>query len=369
MDNAIKVIRSSMPPFEEYIDEIRPLWESAWLSNSGALHKKLEQELTQYLRVENLNLFANGDRALNIAIDAFDLAGEVITTPFTFASTTHNIVQNGLTPVFCDIDPSDFNIDANKIEALITEKTSAIIPVHIFGNACDVEKIDEIAKKYDLKVIYDAAQAFGVTVNGKGIGSYGDAAVFSFHSTKSFHTIEGGAVTFSDLGMREKLSKLGNFGMEISTDGGEDIIIGHNAKMNEFEAAMGLCNLRHIAEELAKRKAADEKYRSRLKNVTGIKYVPFKDHISNNYTYFPVLVDEEEYGCSREELMERFFAENIYPRKYFYVLTTDYKCYKTKYGDADLPVARLVAERVLALPMYADLTLEDVDRICDVIEK
>lgn len=247
----ILVTKSSMPPLEEYIDEIKDLWDTHWITNMGVEHKKLEGNLKKYLMVDGISLFSNGHMALEMAIQAMELEGEVITTPFTFASTTHAIVRNGLTPVFCDVNSNDFTIDVRKIEELITEKTTAILPVHVYGQVCDVEAIEKIAKKYNLKVIYDAAHAFGVKYKNKGIGSFGDASMFSFHATKVFNTIEGGAVCFQDEEFGLDLYRLKNFGIR-----NEEIVdsVGANAKMNEFQAAMGICNLRHVDEEIAKGK-------------------------------------------------------------------------------------------------------------------
>ena len=246
-----------MPEFEEYIEEIRELWDTHWLTNMGSKHKSLESQLLDYLKVPNITLFTNGHLALECIIAALDLRGEVITTPFTFASTTHAIVRNGLKPVFCDINPYDYTIDVEKIESLITEKTSAIIPVHVYGNVCDIEAIDRIAKKHNLKVIYDAAHTFGVTVNGQGVGTFGDASMFSFHATKVFNTIEGGAVTYDDSSIKQVLNDLKNFGIT----GPETVeYVGGNAKMNEFQAAMGICNLRHVNGEIIKRKKVVERY-------------------------------------------------------------------------------------------------------------
>lgn len=366
MEKSIKVVRSSMPPFEEYVEEIRKIWDSVWLTNNGAIHQELEYKLKEYLKVKNLELFVNGHMALETVIALMNLSGEVITTPFTFSSTTHAIVRNGLAPVFCDINPTDMNIDVDKIEALITDKTSAIIPVHIFGNPCDVDKIDEIAKKYDLKVIYDAAQTFGVTINGKGIGIFGDASICSLHATKSFHSIEGGVVTFNEDEMKENLAKVRSFGF-VKKNGVN--IIGLNAKMNEFQAAMGICNLRHFNEEIAKRKLVYERYRENLGTVKGINLIPKKVNVLSNYTYFPIIINSEDYGFSRDQLNEILITNNIYSKKYFAPLIIDYDCYKDKYGNSNVPVARYIANSVLALPMYADLGFDDVDKICNIIER
>lgn len=362
----VLVTRSSMPELEEYVDEIRDIWDTHWLTNMGEKHKKLQKELVKYLGVENIELLTNGHMALEMVMQAMDLQGEVITTPFTFASTTHAIVRNGLTPVFCDINPDDFTMDVSKIEELITEKTCAIVPVHVYGNMCDVETIEAIAKKYELKVIYDAAHAFGVTYKGKGAGSFGDASCFSFHATKVFNTIEGGAVCFHDTELGRRLYNLKNFGIR-----DEETVesVGANAKMNEFQAAMGICNLRHIDDEIAKRKKVVERYRERLENIEGIQLNVVQENVVSNYAYFPIVIDEEKYGMDRNVLFEKLKGKDIVARKYFYPLITNFDCYKDNYGKAFTPIAQMTAENVLTLPLYADLSLETVDYICDVIAK
>ena len=360
----INVTRSSMPDFEEYCEEIRDIWDSRWLTNMGPKHKKFQADLIDYLGVDKIDLFCNGHMALEMAIQAMGLTGEVVTTPFTFASTTHAIVRNGLTPVFCDVDPVTYTIDVSKIEALITDKTSAIIPVHVYGNICNVEEIERIAKKHNLKVIYDAAHAFGVKYKGKGIGSFGDASMFSFHATKVFHSIEGGAVCFSDEELGEKLYKLKNFG--IATQESVEFV-GGNAKMNEFSAAMGICNLRHLDEEIAKRKVAVERYRERLGNVEGIILCPIQENVETNYAYFPVVFDKEKFGISRDEVMDKLAKEGIGARKYFYPLTNSFDCYNFDVNNTS--VALDISYKVLTLPLYADLGIETVDKICDVILK
>jgi dTDP-4-amino-4,6-dideoxygalactose transaminase len=362
MKRSILVTRSSMPDFEEYIDEIKGLWDSHWLTNMGKKHKQLEVDLKDYLDASNITLFTNGHLALECAIATFNLTGEVITTPFTFASTTHAIVRNGLKPVFCDINPDDYTIDTDKLESMITDKTSAIIPVHVYGNICNVQEIEQIAKKYNLKVIYDAAHAFGVTVNSVGVANFGDASMFSFHATKVFHTIEGGAVTYKDGSLSKKLNDLKNFGIT----GPESVeYVGGNAKMNEFQAAMGICNLRHIDDEIAKRKIVVERYIKRLSSIKGIKLCKPQTGVKSNYAYFPVVFDG--YKMSRNEVFEKLKAENIYARKYFYPLTNNFECYKGRFDVKKTPVAKYVADRVITLPLYADLALDDVDRICDII--
>ena len=360
----ILVTRSTLPAYEEYIDEIRDMWDTHWLTNMGVKHKELQKELKDYLGVEDIELLTNGHMALELSLQALELQGEVITTPFTFASTTHAIVRNGLEPVFCDINPTDFTMDANKIEELITDKTCAIVPVHVYGNICDMERIEDIAQKYHLKVIYDAAHAFGVTYEGRGIGSFGDAACFSFHATKVFNTIEGGAVCFNDREFGERLYGLKNFGIRgpETVDG-----VGANAKMNEFCAAMGLCNLRHISEEVKKREKVYARYMERLGEIKGLRFNPIQTGVHPNYAYFPVIIDEGDFGENRNEVYERLAQHDIFARKYFYPLTSSFECYKGKYDSSLTPIAERISLSVLTLPMYADLALEQVDRICEIV--
>jgi dTDP-4-amino-4,6-dideoxygalactose transaminase len=294
-----------------------------------------------------------------------NLSGEVITTPFTFASTTHAIVRNGLTPVFCDINPIDYTIDVEKIESLITDKTTAIVPVHVYGHVCDVDSIKQIAKRYGLKVIYDAAHVFGVRVHDKGIGNFGDASMFSFHATKVYHTIEGGAVCYHNEELGRELFKLRDFGIKDSEviDG-----IGTNAKMNEFVAAMGLCSLRHIDEEIAKRKGVVECYRENLNNVEGLQLPPIQQGVKPNYAYFPIVIDEKVFGATRNEVCDRLAENNIYARKYFYPLTNAFDAYHNRFDVYKTPVALQISKRVLTIPLYADLPLADVVRISEIIK-
>lgn len=368
MDDKILVTRSSMPSYEEYCEEIKELWESRWLTNSGAKHRRLQTELEQYLDVPHVTLYTNGHLALEYIIESmnFPKGSEVITTPFTFVSTTHAIVRNGLVPVFCDVNDVDYTMDVSKIESLITKNTVAIVPVHVYGNLCDVETIDEIAKKHDLKVIYDAAHAFGVKKNGVGVANFGDASMFSFHATKVYNTIEGGAVCFSDDKLVQLLNDTKNFGMDTP----ETVAyVGGNAKMNEFQAAMGICNLRHVDGEIAKRMAAVEQYRKRLGGVDGIRICPEQAGVQSNYAYFPAVFDDYRY--TRDEIFDLLKRNDIIARKYFYPLTNDIACYADlpTAGASKTPIAKHLADRVLTLPLYADLTTDDVDRICDIILK
>lgn len=363
MEKKVQVTQSSMPNFEDYIEQIKDLWESKWLTNMGAKHEALEALLLDYLKVPNITLFTNGHLALESIIEAMNLTGEIITSPFTFASTTHAIVRKGLTPIFCDINSDDYTIDVDKIESLITEKTSAILPVHVYGNVCDVEAIDRIAKEHNLKVIYDAAHTFGVEINGKGIGKFGDASMFSFHATKVFNTIEGGAVTFNNPSIQDKLNALKNFG--IMGDGSVQYI-GGNAKMNEFQAAMGICNIKKVDSEIEKRKSVVERYNANLKNIDGIKLFKGKNGVKPNYAYFPIVFDG--YKKSRNQIFEELKEEGIIARKYFYPLISDFDCYKGKFNSDHTPIAKGVADKVLTLPLYADLSLQLVDRICETIK-
>lgn len=359
----VLVTRSSMPELEEYVNEIKNLFESHWLTNNGIKHRELENELCAYLNVKNIKLFCNGHMALYTALKVLDLKGEVITTPFSFASTTHAIVQNGLTPVFCDINKDDYTIDVDKIESLITDKTCAIVPVHVYGNICDVEKIEAIAKRHNLKVIYDAAHAFGVKYKGESVLNYGDISMLSFHATKVFNTIEGGALVYNNSNYSDKLNQLKNFGIidEENVD-----YVGMNCKMNEFQAAMGLCNLRHIDSEIAKRKLIVERYVENLKNIKGIKLNKIQENVISNYAYFTIVV-EDEYELTRNDLFDLLAKNDICARKYFYPLINDYGCYNKKYNSDDTPIAKDIADRVITLPLYADLSLETVDQICNII--
>ncbi len=362
----INVTRSSMPTFEEYCNEIKGLWDSRWLTNMGEKHCELQKQLEQILGCNHVTLYTNGHLALENAIAAWNFpeGGEVITTPFTFTSTAHAIYRNKLVPVFCDINPQNYTIDVNKIEQLITEKTVAIIPVHVYGNICNIEEIKRIADKYGLKVIYDAAHAFAVKYKGVSSACFGDMSMYSFHATKVFNTIEGGAVCFSDDNKVQLMNDLKNFGIR----GPEEVAYtGGNAKMNEFQAAMGICNLRHLDEEVQKRKKVYKKYVERLSNNEGIVLCLPQAGVEANYAYFPVVFDGYKYD--RDKVFELLANNSIVARKYFYPLINATEAYKniTNTGIDTTPVACHVAARVLTLPMYADLSLEDVERICNII--
>lgn len=365
MDKKIFVTRSSMPSYEEYCAAIKPLWESHWLTNMGQYHRELEAELKNYLEVPEVSLTVNGHMALELAIQSFGFpeGSEVITTPFTFVSTTHAIVRNRLEPVFCDIKESDGTIDESKIEKLITPKTVAILPVHVYGHICNIDAIQEIADRYSLKVIYDACHAFGERYNGKSVAGFGDASIFSFHATKVFNTIEGGAVCSNSHDMYEKLYNLKNFGIR-----GEELVVsvGANAKMNEFAAIMGLCNLKRVDQTIEIRKSISDMYRKRLSVIPGIRLFEENKHIRYNYGYFPIVV-EKEYPISRNELYEKLLSQGVHARKYFYPITADHACFKNNYRNIDLQNARSLAEKVLLLPIYEGLQEESINKIVDCV--
>ncbi|MCR5609089.1 MAG: DegT/DnrJ/EryC1/StrS family aminotransferase [Lachnospiraceae bacterium] len=366
MNEKIFITKSSMPSYEEYIEAIKPLWESHWLTNMGKYHQELEKKLENYLDVPQISLTVNGHMALELAIQAFDFpeGSEVITTPFTFVSTTHAIVRNRLEPVFCDVKESDGTIDETKIEELITPKTVAIIPVHVYGNICNVDEIQRISDKYNLKVIYDAAHAFGIKRNNIGIGNYGDASIYSFHATKVFNTIEGGAVVCKDEKMYARMHDLKDFGIR-----NEELTasVGANGKMSEFSAIMGLCNLKHFERALKSRKKAFDKYIEGLREVKGIRILSPDINATRNYAYFPIFV-EDDYILSRDELHKKLKENNIYTRKYFYPLTADQACFKNRYKNADLIIARKLSSQVILLPIFEDIKQEHIEEIIEIIK-
>jgi len=365
--SVINVTRSSMPEWSEYCEEIKEIFESHWLTNMGVKHRALQEQLEQYLGIPHVVLYTNGHLALENVLAAYDFpkGSEVITTPFTFASTTHAIVRNGLVPVFCDVDAEDYTLDVTKIESLITPRTVAILPVHVYGHLCDVGAIEKIADAHGLKVIYDAAHAFGVKMKGVSSACFGDASMFSFHATKVFNTIEGGAVCFKEDWLVQVLNDMKNFGIR----GPEDVAyVGGNAKMNEFQAAMGLCNLRHLASEIAKRKLVAERYDALLGGIPGITISKVPDGVESNYAYYPVIFDGYKY--TRDEVFAKLGEQDIVARKYFYPLTNEFACYRDypTAGGEKTPVAKFLADHVLTLPIYADLSLEDVERICAIVK-
>lgn len=362
----ILVTRASLPPFEEYEALIRKLWDSRWLTNMGPYHEELREKLKAFLAVEGIELFVNGHIGLEMVLQAFELHGEVITTPFTFASTTHAIVRNGLTPVMCDVKDSDGTLDPACLEALITKNTTAIVPVHVYGHVCDDAAIEAIAKQHGLRVIYDAAHAFGEEVCGEGVGALGDASMFSFHATKVFNTIEGGAVTWAkpdSAFLAERLYQLKNFGIL-----GKECVawVGGNGKMNEFAAAMGLCNLRHVADWIAARKEIYQRYEANLKGLSGVRLLKKRPDVSYNYAYMPVVIAGGR--AKRDAVYEYLCGEGIYPRKYFYPCVNAYDCYRGLLDEDQTPVAKALADGVLTLPIYPELKLTEVDEICTLLE-
>ena len=368
MLNKIFVTQPLLPSLDVYKSQLEDIWASKWLTNMGAKHNELEAKLKEVLKVPNAQLFNNGTIALLTAIKALNLpyGSEVITTPFTFAATPHCIAWNGLKPIFCDIEPNTMTIDADKIERLITPNTSAILGVHVYGFPCDVEKIDLLAKKYNLKVIYDAAHAFSTEIDGVGIGNFGDITMFSFHATKLFNTIEGGCLTYKNSDLVKKIYDLRNFGIQ-----SEELVeaVGINGKMNELCAAMGLENLKLYKQEQAKRKQIKAVYDERLSKVKGVRIPQMPANVTNSYQYYPIIV-EDNYPISRNELYEKFKSINILTRKYFYPACHDYECYK---NDITVKTARLrttddLKMRVLCLPFYGNLELDYVAMICEVIK-
>ena len=364
----ISVTRSSLPPFEEYMAELSPLWETHWLTNMGVKHQELEAKLEEYLGVACVALFTNGHNAIECALETLGIGAdgrdEVITTPFTFASTTHAITRKDLVPVMADILEDDCTIDPAAVEALITERTAAIMPVHVYGNLCDVDALADIAGRHGLPLIYDAAHAFGVTRDGVSAAAFGDVSCFSFHATKVFNTVEGGAVCSGDASLKESLNQWKNFGIT----GPESVeYAGGNAKMNEFCAAMGLCNLRHLADELELRREAVEHYRERLSGVRGLRLLTGpREGVRENFAYMPVEFDPA-CGPDRDEVADALAKRDIYARKYFYPCTNTFACYEGMFDPSATPVARRISERVLTLPLYAGIATDDIDRICDIV--
>ncbi len=359
----IYITRPLLPDLEKVNKKIKEIWDSKWLTNMGPQHKKLEIELLNYLDVDYLSLFCNGTLALQLAMQALKLSGEVITTPFTFPATVNTIYQNKLKPIFCDINIYDFNINVAEIEQLITPNTSAILPVHVFGNPCDVDSISKIAEEYNLKVIYDAAHCFDVKVRNKGIGNFGDVSMFSFHATKIFHTIEGGALTFNNPKLKEDLDLLKNFGIR---DVESVLLPGTNAKLNELQAAIGLLNLQIVDTEIQKRQRLYKIYTKNLKNINGITLLKKKSDVKYNYQYFPILIDKDQFRLDRDYIHEKMKRFNVYTRKYFYPLCTDYH-FCEEFEKIQIPNARKIANEILCLPIYGELSYDDIDKICSIL--
>lgn len=367
MNRIIPVVRPSLPPLEEYVDQLKDIWNSGIITNQGPKHEELKRALTEYLEVPALTFFSNGHQALELGLESLHLKGEVITTPFTFASTTQAILRNGLTPVFSDIRSDDYTIDPEMVEKQITDRTCAILGVHVYGNLCDVTALEEIGKRHGIPVIYDAAHAFGERYKGRAVGSYGDASMFSFHATKVFNTVEGGCWAYRDPAKEKELNALKQFGQIVGTE--STPYIGTNAKMTEVSAALGLCNLKHIGEYILKRRAVVERYRKNLKDIPGIQLCEEKPDTDYNYAYFPVVFKHEETGVSRDMISDALKAHGVLVRKYFYPLCSDFECVRDMGIVSNVPVAKYVSDRVLALPCYSDLALEDVDLICSLIRE
>ena len=364
----IFVTRPVLPKIEEVTEKLKDIWSAKWLTNNGPQHTMLERELENFLKVPYLSLFNNGTIALIVACQSLRLSGDVITTPFTFAATTHVLSWNNIQPIFCDVDAETMNIDAEKIESMITPRTTAILPVHVFGTPCDVEKIQEVADRYGLKVIYDAAHAFGVEIGGKGIGDFGDISMFSFHATKLYHTVEGGALVHGDKNLKARIDLLKNFGIKNED---EVVMPGINGKLNEVSSAIGRIMLNYVEDERQKRIALHEVYNSELADVEGIKLMPkVADDVKLNYQYYVIRIDKKLFGKSRDEVYDEFKKYNVYTRKYFHPLCSEFTCYRqlNSARKENLPVANEIADQVLSMPMYGELSADDVKKICDILK-
>jgi dTDP-4-amino-4,6-dideoxygalactose transaminase len=365
-DERILVTRPLLPPIEEFYEYLKDIWESKWLTNNGKYHQALEKALCEYLGVEFISLFSNGTLALVVALQALRIAGEVITTPFSFVASTHSLWWNNIKPVFVDIDPASLNLDPHKIEAAITQHTTAILPVHVYGNPCDVYRIKEIADLYGLKVIYDACHTFGVTVDNIPVLNFGDLSVMSFHATKVYNTFEGGAIVCHDEATKERIDNLKNFGFV-----GETMVVipGINAKMNEVQAAMGLLQLKYIGQAIDKRKKIAARYRDALKNIAGLTYMEDFPGVKHCYSYFPVRIDKQNFGKTRDDVYEKLKRHNIFGRRYFYPLISQFPTYcgleSAKPGK--MPVAEKVTDEVICLPIYPDMGTQIIDRIVAIL--
>lgn len=368
MDKKITVTSPLFPPLEDFIPYLEDIWGRKWLTNNGHYHERLEAELCKYLNIEYFSLFSNGTLALITALQALQIKGEVITTPFSFVATSHALWWNGIKPIFIDIEPDTCNLDPEKIEAAITPETTAILPVHVYGNPCNHKRIKEIADRHQLKVIYDAAHAFSVTENGESILNYGDLAVLSFHATKTYSTIEGGAIVCHSPEMKRHIDNLKNFGFR-----GETIVEepGINAKMNEVQAAFGLVTLKYVEEAIKNRKQTATLYRNAIDKIEGLSYLKEQENVVYNYSYFPLFVDEDKYGMSRDELYETLQKHNVYGRRYFYPLISHFKPYRDLPSAAprNLPIATQIANSVICLPMHHDLTQENVEKITTLLQQ
>lgn len=364
----ITVTSPLLPPLEEFIPYLEAIWERKWITNNGHYHCELEQALCDYLSVEYISLFTNGTLPLITALQALHIQGEVITTPYSFVATTHSIWWNGIRPVFVDIDPRSGNIDPEKIEAAITPRTTAIMPVHVYGNPCDTERIEAIARKHGLKVIYDAAHAFGVKREGVSILKAGDISTLSFHATKTYNTVEGGALICHTPEMKQRIDYLKNFGFAGET---EVIAPGINGKMDEIRAAYGLLSLQHVDAAIERRKALTQLYREGLEGVKGIRLFDEPKGVTQNHSYMPIFVSASEYGMSRDELYFKLREHDILGRRYFYPLISNFDSYSAlpSASRENLPVANRMADEVICLPLHHELQAEEVERIIDLIRK
>ena len=368
MNKPITVTQPCLPPLEEFMPYLQQIWDNKWLTNNGPLHNQLEKELAEYLGVKFISLFSNGTLALISALQALNITGEVITTPFSFVATTHSLWWNKITPVFVDIEPEYLNLDPAKIEAAITSKTTAIMPVHVYGNPCQMDEIRSIAEKHDLKVIYDAAHAFGVKQKDESILNFGDLSVLSFHATKVFSTIEGGAIICHSQEMKHHIDNLKNFGFRDETIVEEP---GINAKLNEVQAAYGLLQLKYIDGFISKRKEITQLYQLLLKDILGIRFLSDIENVTHCYSYFPILVDECKYEISRDALYNKLKQNNIFARRYFYPLISNFEPYHKLSSSLpeNLPTATKAAVQVLCLPIFVDLSEMDIRSICSIIKE
>lgn len=367
-EKQITVTSPLLPDLEEFNALLKEIWDSKWVTNNGSFHKQLERELAEYLKVPYISLFTNGTLPLLTALQALHITGEVITTPYSFVATTHSIWWNGCKPVFVDIDPATGNIDPDAIEAAITNKTTAIMPVHVYGKPCDTKRIQEIADKYGLKVIYDAAHAFGVEVDGESILNAGDMSTLSFHATKVYNTLEGGALVMHDEATKKRVDYLKNFGFAGET---EVVAPGINSKVDEVRAAYGILNLRQVDAAIEARHQVAIKYREALRPVEGITFMDDMPGVKHNYSYFPLFVDAEKYGMTRDELYEKMKAHNVLGRRYFYPLISTFSTYRgyESANPMNLPKAHQMADSVICLPMHHELSAEDIDRVLELIVK
>jgi dTDP-4-amino-4,6-dideoxygalactose transaminase len=357
------VTQPALPPLEEFTELLKQIWDTKILTNNGPFHKQFEQALADYLGVKYISLFSNGTLALITALQVLHIKGEVITTPFSFVATTHSLWWNNIKPVFADIEPDYFNLDPEKVEAAITPQTTAIMPVHVYGNPCKLEHFQQIADTYGLKLIYDAAHAFGVKVNGESILNFGDLSVLSFHATKVFNTIEGGAIVCHDEKTKERIDFLKNFGYSDETT---VIAPGINAKMNELQAAFGLLQLKYMDKYILKRENITTLYREKLKGIEGLSFLDNMEGVNHVYSYFPILIDNDKYGMSRDEVYEKMKAHNIYGRRYFYPLISQFPSYSGLASAKidNLPIAEKVAKQVICLPIYPELEIDYINQIC-----